>query len=320
MGDKKEFQKIIEELPKTLKSLLENELAAGNEIIEAGHSFSAPSNDIYIKLAKPLLTKHDGTKSELIFRERDSPPCSGEYSNCGRKFIIITPSLPEATHRKNSPKPPKMDSVSMLQRFEKSMEITYEKWHDGIGYDIDAIRSASPTELETIEQMLIRHNPRDWRDIEALAEINTESASEIIKTAITDPDPEVRIAVSRFAPSLVSDGERTQSLVSALHNAELYSGLSQALDDVEEYHPKEVREALLAGLLDREGDVAVLFAAMLFFIYGKAAEPFDMKQRPFFLRFNTGDREERMLAFHELCKLLNINPEKYLDPNKKHGK
>jgi hypothetical protein len=37
----------------------------------------------------------------------------------------------------------------------------------------------------------------------------------------------------------------------------------------------------------REGDVAVLFAAMLFYLYGKAKELFDMKQRPFFLLFNT---------------------------------
>ena len=68
------------------------------------------------------------------------------------------------------------------------------------------------------------------------------------------------------------------------------------------------------GLLRREGDVAVLYAAMLFYIYGKADEPFDMKQRPFFLRFNTENKEERMQAFMELCEKLGINPKKYLLP------
>lgn len=169
-----------------------------------------------------------------------------------------------------------------LQRFEKSMKIDYEKWHDGVGYDIDAIRSASPQEREAIEQILIKHSPRDWRDIEALAQIGTEEARQAIKKAIKDPNPEVRVAVARFSPKLITNSERTKSTVEALQHAELFGGLSQALDDVEQYHPAEVKEALIEGLLKRKGDVAVLFAAMLFYIYGKAKEPFDMELRPFF--------------------------------------
>lgn len=202
--------------------------------------------------------------------------------------------------------------LSPLQRFQKSMEIDYEKWHDGIGYDIDAIGLASPTEREAIERLLIQHSPRDWRDIEALARINTKSAQETIRNAIKDHNPSVRVAVTRFAPNLVADSERSRSIIEALQTAEIFSGLSQVLDYVEEYHPAEVIEALITGLLSREGDVAVLFAAMLFYLYGKAKEAFDMKQRPFFLLFNTEKREERAQAFRELCKQLNINPEKYL--------
>ena len=99
-----------------------------------------------------------------------------------------------------------------------------------------------------------------------------------------------------------------------MQSAEIFGGLSQPLDDIEEYHPNEIKEALIEGLLNREGEVAVLFAAMLFYIYGKATEPFDMKQRPFFLRFNTGNKKERVQVFLELCKQLEINPEKYLAP------
>ncbi len=208
----------------------------------------------------------------------------------------------------------KSSSVSSLRRFEKSMEIDYEKWHDGVGYDIDAIRSASQTEREAIEQMLIHHSPRDWRDIEALAQIDTKSAQETIKNAIKDPNPEVRVAVTRYAPNLVTKSERSRSIIDALQHAKIFGGLTQVLDDIEKYHPKEVKEALTTGLLTREGDVAVLFAAMLFYIYGKAKEPFDMKQRPFFLRFNTKNKEERVQAFRELCKQLKINPENYLAP------
>jgi len=73
----------------------------------------------------------------------------------------------------------KSGPVSPLQRFERSMVIDYEKWHDGIGYDLDALRLASETERKAIEQMLIGHSQRDWRDIEALAEIDTKTARKL---------------------------------------------------------------------------------------------------------------------------------------------
>jgi hypothetical protein len=212
---------------------------------------------------------------------------------------------------------PQTHSNSALKRFEKSMIIDYEKWHDGLSYDLEAVKSASPEELKRIEQILINHMPRDWRDIEALAQIDTERARETIKNALKDPNPDVRIAVSRFTPNLVIDSERSKSLIMALKSAEVFSGLSQTLDEIEDYHPNEVKEALIEGLLSRQGEVATLFAGMLFYIYGKADEPFDWSQRPFFLRFNTENKEEREQAFLELCKKLNIEPKKYLVPKEK---
>jgi hypothetical protein len=223
-------------------------------------------------------------------------------------------SIPKNSSEKpnKTPENSNANSLKPLQRFEASMKIGFEEWHDGIGYDIEAIRIASPTEREAIEQVLINHSPRDWRDIEALAEINTNSARDTLKNAIKDTNPVVRVAVARFAPDLVTDNERTQSIVDALEKAEIFNGLSQVLDEVERYHPEEVKEALIRGLLTRKGDVVVLFAAMLFYLFGEAKRPFDMKQRPFFLRFKTEDRKERVEAFRELCQKLKINPEKYL--------
>jgi hypothetical protein len=203
-------------------------------------------------------------------------------------------------------------SLTPLQRFEASMKIGFEEWHDGIGYDIEALRMASQAELDAIEQILINHSPRDWRDIEALAKINTKCARQTIKKAIKDPNPVVRVAVTRFAPDLITENERTKSITDALQNTEAFWGLSQVLYEIERYHPEEVKEALIKGLLNREGEVAVHFAAMLFYLFGKAKEPFDWEKRPFFLRFNTKDRKERVKVFRELCQKLKINPDRYL--------
>jgi hypothetical protein len=192
------------------------------------------------------------------------------------------------------------------------MQIGFEEWHDGIGYDMEAIRIASKAERDSIEQILINHSPRDWRDIEALAILDTKCARKSIKEAIKDPNPVIRIAVIRFAPDLVTENERSQSIIYALQNAEIFGGLSQVLLEVERHHPEEVKDALIKGLLNRKGDVAVHFAAMLFYLFGEAKEPFDWKQRPFFLRFKTEDRNQRVEIFREVCQKLKINPEKYL--------
>ena len=223
-------------------------------------------------------------------------------------------SVPKTNSKKPNmtPKEGNPTSLTPLQRFKTSMNIGFEEWHDGIGYNIPAIRLASQEELDEIEKILINHRPRDWRDIEALAEINTKRSRETIKDVIKDQNPVLRIAVIRFTPDLITDNERTQSIIYALQNTEIFSGFSNLLEEVEIYHPKKVKEALIKGLLNRTGDVAVHFAAMLFYLYGKAKEPFDWKQRPFFLRFNTENRKKRVKVFRKLCQKLKINPEKYL--------
>jgi hypothetical protein len=192
------------------------------------------------------------------------------------------------------------------------MVLDYDKWHDGVGYDLDALREASPAERGVIESMLLRRSPLEWRDVEALALLDTPRAREALRAAMQNGDAEVRAAVTRAAPHLVSQETRTASLVAALRTATFYGGLAQTLWDVEDFHPPPVVDALLSGALAREGDAAVHFAAMLFFLHGKSSEPFDLNHRPLFLRFNTSDRERRVAAFRDLCAAIGVDANPYL--------
>jgi hypothetical protein len=192
------------------------------------------------------------------------------------------------------------------------MTIDYEKWHDGIGYDIKALEEASTEERGEIEAILIKRKPLDWRDVEALSSLNTPKARCMLREAVSDSNLELQLAVTQYAPHLISSSDRTRVIVDALRRADIFWGLSQALDQVSEFHPPDVVLELFKGVLARKGDVAVLFAAMLSYLYGKSDDPFDMKQRPFFLRFNTDVSAERCEAFLELCEKIGVNPDDYL--------
>jgi hypothetical protein len=197
-------------------------------------------------------------------------------------------------------------------RFLASMTITFDMWHDGEGYDLAALAEISPSERAAIESILIHHQPRDWRDIEALAAFDSATAREAIVAALEHPDPQVRHEAMRHAGDRADPMKREARLIDALRTRGLYHGLSEAIDEAAEFHPAGVVEALLDGALHRDGEAAVHFAALLFFLHGKAAEPFDWGQRPFFLRFQTTDRGERSAVFRVLCATIGVDAGEYL--------
>ena len=200
------------------------------------------------------------------------------------------------------------------ERFLASMEMDYEKWHDGTGYDLQALCQIPPAELNAVESVLINHQPQDWRDIEALAQIESPRGRAAVEAALKSSDPKIRQeAMRHVSDDKVDDKEREKLLLKALKSNDLYDGLSDAIDEAAEFHPPAVIDALLKGALKGEGEVAVHFAALLYYIHGKAQEPFDWDQRPFFLRFNTADRAERAAAFTELCQTIGADVKKYLN-------
>jgi hypothetical protein len=197
-------------------------------------------------------------------------------------------------------------------RFLASMTMTFDMWHDGTGYDLDALKSLPDAEKQAIERILIDHNPRDWRDIEALGITNSPRARQVIESALKSPDPAIRREAQRQIPQQTNPNDRERLLIESLKRDSLFAGLGEAIDEAAEFHPPAVVDALFFGALNRDGESAVNFAALLFYIHGKADEPFDWNQRPFFLRFNTSDRAERKAAFVEMCEKLGFDPAKYL--------
>jgi hypothetical protein len=323
-----EVRKEAEAFPPALRALLDAELEAGNTIAELRLGFPAPPAGACFILSGPVTTRPRESGGGLTFRDRHYLYC-GSFTDDRGFFFLLEPLAPteeqpsmDAIRAARYPElsrqtPVKIDLAaiqpdSFLGRFQRSMVIDYEKWHDGIGYDLDAIAAATPAERSAIETLLLQRGAKDWRDVEALAALNTPRADVALRAASGNADPEICLAVAQHAPHLVPQTERIASLVRALQTSSLGGGLSQALDQAAEFHPKPVVDALFHGALHRDGESAVSFAGLLLFVHDKASSPFDWDQRPFLLRFNTQNQQQRQSAFVELCAKIGADPREYL--------
>jgi hypothetical protein len=198
-----------------------------------------------------------------------------------------------------------MTDSPVVAKFRSSMSLDYDAWHDGTGYDLSVLDRASAADKEIIATLV--SPPKGWRDVEALAALGTETALMALRAAIDSDNAEVRTALTRYAPSSVSDDEKMALLVKALTTGAFYQDMTSALQQIEQFHSPQVIDALFRGLFTQTGDVACHFAAMLAFLHGKAKTTFDWDKRPLFLKFNTDNEGERRAAFVELCELLEVD-------------
>lgn len=198
-----------------------------------------------------------------------------------------------------------------VARFAASMKITYEQWHDGVGYDLDAIKAATPAERLQIEALLLDRGVKNWRDLEALEALGTDTAIAAIREAANSHNPEIRLrATQLLAHEPDGAAAREAAIIHGIEAADLFGGLSQALDAAAEHPTPAIKDALFRCALIRTGEAAVNAAGLLYFLYGVTKEPFDWSRRPMFLRFAEAPAERRK-AFGEMCAELNVDPEKY---------
>lgn len=107
-----EHQRELAQFPAVLCALVEAELAAGNSIIEVGHSFPAPPAGAYFKLANKVSTRSRVSGEGIDFYERNSSIYSGEFTDAKRFYFILEPPNPpppdpdmDAIRKSHEPKP-----------------------------------------------------------------------------------------------------------------------------------------------------------------------------------------------------------------------
>ncbi len=293
-------------LPTLLRELLDAELAAGNQIAGVQHAYPAAPIGASFLLTGPVATRPRQTDGELRFFERNSSLYSGEFTVAPRHFFILEPPLPDAgaypdmdALRAASPPPPPRSPFAAM------MAIDYEKWHDGIGYDLSQIPLMTPEERKDLEAELIRklRDDGDWRDVEALLELDTPTALAAAEKARGHHSPEVRNYVEQQIP--VAPAEREAQAISAIERAAIRSGIGHAVELAINCNTRDVRRAVLnQARTASDSTTRVHMAALLYYLCGKSKEAFDWDHRPYFLRFNDDNTADFRAAWTELRDVL----------------
>lgn len=187
----------------------------------------------------------------------------------------------------------------LIERFEESLRVDAGRWRDGDGYALDLLADATPAERDWIEGLILSREPRDWRDIEALARIDPASARDRLRQVWNEGDPALRLAIAHHAPTIPDETELADLLVSALRGSPLEGGHVTAMLLVETFHPPPVIEALFEAAATREAVIAYDCAAMVLYLHGLIDSPHDFAERPFLLRFVEDERGQAVADLRE---------------------
>ncbi len=224
---------------------------------------------------------------------------SGSYEIRGSSIYI---KRIEAVENQNKGLTEQKNSEA-YQQFLDSMKIGFEQWHDGIGYDLDALVQLEAEEKASTEKLLIENLLRagDWRDVEALVALGTPSAWNAVDQARFHIKIKVRDRALRIIISNLDSKEATKEHIAELEQQVIESVKNGNYEMTEEMPTPPVKKALLYSVLEHSDDVVrVNAAAFLMYICGLAPEPFDWDQRPFFLHFNERNPWKRKKIWEEL--------------------
>ena len=198
------------------------------------------------------------------------------------------------------------EHTEAYRRFWKSTEIGYMEWHDGIGYDVGALREMTgPERDETVAAL--RRRPQDWRDVEAYAATATADAMAALRDALSAPSVETRLRAAATLDALGLFDGLGSFLAQQLQHVTIGDGLTAAQRLAYLVPSDEVRLALLRGARQRP-EVAFHFATTLCALTGAGRDEPYSKMRQLFLRLglHTSD-DDRARAFEQLCKITGMN-------------
>ena len=223
----------------------------------------------------------------LKFAGKETP----DHRSLTRQFgsdidAIFTPAMDELRALIDVPKSPAWD------QFAASIPMTFDSWHDGLGYDLAALARMPKLEQDVIRQWLHtrledRLRDIDMRDLEAAAALEQ---TELLTTVADHPNQTVRLRAKEL---LHDEGDVAAELCSTLSNSRSEDVVLRALDLVPLHATAEVRKALIARV--RKVDRTFINSAMVLLeVFGDVKDVWS--ERPFLFEVQEGGAQGPLMA------------------------
>lgn len=191
--------------------------------------------------------------------------------------------------------------------------MSFDRWHDGEGYDLAAIDEMTPEERASLAQLL--QNRSDWRDVRALAYLRPPGNLALVEKFNDHAVPlTARLAAGEELRELGEPVDLVPLLLEMLDaGVRDISVLTRVSDHIAWNLPADerVRMKVLQVLSATHAPVATSYASLAFVVWGLCESQWDWSHRPFWLRFQ--DEHDHDRAFDELLARLNLSREAALN-------
>ncbi len=200
-------------------------------------------------------------------------------------------------------------SAEAVKRFQNSMDMDFDKWHDGEGFDLSCIDDMTAAERREVAAML-RSREQTWRELEALAALDLEDVDDIIQeTAKTSDSRDNRIT---SAAALYERGKMKKADYEKLLCEEIRKltgngdGSIKVLLEAEALGTEKVKQALLWSSWNSTDD-SMSCAARLLYLCGKAEDQLAWNHREWLFDLKPNNSYfTRKKAFDKLCELCGM--------------
>ena len=196
-----------------------------------------------------------------------------------------------------------------IEKFLKSMNLSYEDWRNGQSYDLNVLKNLSPAEIQEAERILISRKDEDFRDVEALAALGTPATIQALRDCLQSRNLSNRFHAAKYLKETGEDHVE-EVIFSTLHITQIGNGMVEGLRLAKENPSDKIKHRVVWCTFHGNDGIRTHCAAMALYLYGKADSDFDNKQQIIF-RVGAKNKEMGNKVFPEFCELLGVNPQDF---------
>ncbi|MDB5325827.1 MAG: hypothetical protein JWM57_1396 [Phycisphaerales bacterium] len=200
-------------------------------------------------------------------------------------------------------------SAEAVKRFYDSMPMNFDRWHDGTGFDLDALRDMTPEELAAV-RVTLKSGRRTWRELEALAAIDSLTGTDEVRHALDkddSPENQIKAANLLFESDKLDQADYEARLCQSIRRLGTHDAITTRVLLYAQGLPTDaVKQALLWASWNRT-DAAFHSAALLIYLCGKSEDQLSFEHRPLLFDLQPSNSSlTRQAAFEKLCRLTGL--------------